>query len=119
MDFQQAIHVHVSWKSKLAAYIAKPDHSLNPATVSQETNCELGKWLKGEGAKFAKSAEFATLVSDHARFHKAAGEIIRKADAGQKVSEEVCLGSKSEYATASNTVVGSLMKMAKLTKAAA
>jgi hypothetical protein len=111
MNFNQAIEAHVNWKSKLAKYIAKPNHTLNAATVSQEANCDLGKWLKGEGARFATTPEFTALIQDHARFHKAAGEIIQRADAGQCVSEEIALGARSEYASASNAVVGSLMRM--------
>jgi hypothetical protein len=111
MDFQNAIQAHVGWKAKLASYIAKPDHSLNPATVSQDSNCELGKWLKGEGQVYARNPEFAKLVADHAHFHAAAGEVIRKADSGQCVSELVCLGAKSDYSAASNAVVTALMKL--------
>ena len=111
MDFQQAIQAHVDWKIKLASYLARPDHSLNAATVSQESGCELGRWLKGEGRKYAASPEFVKLVADHARFHMAASEVIRKADSGQRVAEEVALGARSEYASASNAVVAALMKM--------
>jgi len=111
MNFQQAIEAHVSWKMKLSSYIAKPDHSLNAALVSQDSNCELGRWLNGEGRKFAAIPEFAKLVTDHARFHAAAGEIVRKADSGQSVVDEVALGGRSEYAAVSNAVVSSLMKL--------
>lgn len=111
MDFQQAIKAHVDSKMKLSSYIAKPDKSLNAGAVSGDGNCDLGKWLKGDGAKYAKDPEFAKLIVDHAHFHKAAGEIIRKADSGARVSEEVALGSKSEYASASSAVVNALMKL--------
>jgi hypothetical protein len=79
--------------------------------VSQDSNCELGKWLKGEGQVYARNPEFAKLVADHAHFHAAAGEVIRKADSGQCVSELVCLGAKSDYSAASNAVVTALMKL--------
>jgi Chemoreceptor zinc-binding domain len=111
MNFDQAVSAHVQWKSKLATYIAKPDHSLNADTVAKDNECDLGKWLHGEGRKYAKLSEFQKLVTDHARFHVAAADVVRKANAGQKASEEVALGSKSEYAAASNAVVTSLMHM--------
>jgi len=69
--------------------------------------CELGKWLRGEGQKYTKSPEFAKLFADHTHFHKAAGEVARKADSGQQVT----LGSHSEFATASAALVKSLMAM--------
>jgi Chemoreceptor zinc-binding domain len=111
MDFDHAIMCHTQWKSKLAAYIAKPDKSLDPATVAHDDRCDLGKWIHGEGRKFANSPEFAKLIADHKRFHLAASEVIRKADSGLSVKEELVLGAKSEYAIASNAVVTSLMKM--------
>lgn len=111
MNFDQAIECHVKWKAELVAYIAKPDHSLNPAATAQDGKCDLGKWIHGEGQRYATTAEFAKLVADHGRFHAAAAEVIRKADAGQRVTEEVALGARSEYAAASNAVVTSLMKM--------
>ncbi len=111
MNFQNAIECQVGWKMKLSSYIAKPDHSLNAATVSQDSNCELGRWLNGEGRKYSANPEFAKLVADHARFHAAAGEIVRKADSGQRVTDELALGAQSEYAAASNAVVGALMRL--------
>ena len=110
MDFQKAIEAHVGWKMKLSSYIAKPDHSLNAASVSLELNCDLGRWLASESQKHAANPEFTKLAADHARFHAAAGNIIRKADSGQRVTDEVALGSKSEYAAASDAVVRTLMK---------
>jgi hypothetical protein len=113
MNFDQAISSHVAWKSKLTAYINHPDHSLNAAEIAKDDHCELGKWLSGEGQKFANSPEFKKLVTDHAQFHKAAADIVKKADSGLKVGEEVALGAKSEYSSASNAVVSSLMRMKK------
>lgn len=111
MDVDQAIHAHVGWKGKLAAYIAKPDHSLSPDSFSRDSECELGKWLHGEGRKQSGWPGFAQLVSDHAKFHKAAAEIVKQADSGRQMKESVSLGSKSEYSVASNAVVGALMKL--------
>lgn len=113
MNFDQAISAHVQWKSKLSTYINHPDHSLDAAEIAKDDGCELGKWLRGEGQKFANSQEFKKLVADHARFHKAAADIVKKADSGMKVSEEVALGGKSEYSSASGAVVSSLMQMKK------
>jgi hypothetical protein len=111
MNFDQAISAHVQWKSKLAAYLNHPDHSLNAADIAKDDRCDLGKWLRGEGQKYASSPEFKKLVADHTHFHSAAAAIVKKADAGLRVSEEVALGATSEYASASNAVVTSLMHM--------
>jgi hypothetical protein len=111
MNFEDAIGVHVQWKSKLSAFIAKPDQSLNAEAVASDTQCELGKWLHGEGRTHSRVPEFVKAESDHARFHNAAGDIVRKAQTGHSMTDEIALGSGSEYAAASNAVVGSLMKL--------
>ncbi len=113
MNFDQAISCHVQWKSKLAAYVAKPDHSLNASEIEHEDRCDLGKWIRGEGQKYARLPEFTKLAADHTHFHAAAADVVRKADAGQHASEEIALGAKSDYAAASNAVVTSLMRMKK------
>jgi len=116
MDFDQAISAHVQWKSKLAAYIAKPDKSLDAIKVSSDRNCDLGKWLHGDGMKHSSLPGFAALVEDHARFHRAAGEVIKKADSGKDESEEIALGGNSEFSKASSAVVTKLMQMKRQAK---
>jgi hypothetical protein len=99
--------------------LLKPDGSLKANEVSQDNQCVLGKWIYGEGGKYAQLAEFKTLKAEHTRFHKAAGEVIKKADSGKDVSEEVALGGKSEFAQASTAVVSAIMAMKLKSKAAA
>lgn len=111
MDFDNAIGAHVQWKAKLSSYIAHPDHTLNANMAAGDQNCELGKWLHGEGKRYANIPEYVALVKDHAQFHRAAGEVIRKADSGQKVLDEVALGANSDFANASTAVVADLMKI--------
>jgi methyl-accepting chemotaxis protein len=79
--------------------------------VSSDRNCELGKWIYLLGAQYSQMPEYATLKKEHARFHSAAGDIVRKADQGQHMSDEIALGAHSEYALASGAVVRALMAM--------
>jgi len=111
MNFDSAIDVHVGWKMKLSAYLAKPDNSLDPTKVSADNLCDLGKWIYSEGKAHAHMPEFSRLTADHAQFHKAAAEVVRKANTGIKVTDEVALGSKSDFAQASTAVVVDLMNL--------
>jgi hypothetical protein len=47
-------------------------------------------------------------VSDHARFHKAAADVIERADRGESVKEDVVLGTASPFGAASAAVSKSL-----------
>jgi methyl-accepting chemotaxis protein len=111
MDFDEAIKAHSAWKQKLAAYLKKPDASLNPAEVQADERCKLGKWIYGDGAAHSGAAEFAKVKSDHMAFHRAAAAVVRKADSGQSVSEDTALGGTSDFAAASSAVVFGLMQL--------
>ena len=111
MNFDEAINAHAGWKQKLSTYIAKPDGSLKSSEVSSDRNCALGKWIYLSETQHSAMPEFSTLKREHARFHTAAGNVIRKADLGERVADEIALGANSEYAVASGAVVSALMAM--------
>jgi hypothetical protein len=111
MDFDQAVAAHSAWKGKLRDYLSKHDGSLKAAEVSADNKCPLGQWIYGEGTQHSKMSEYTTLKTEHARFHKAAAEVVRKADSGQSVGEEVALGARSEFATASSATVMAIIAM--------
>ena len=113
MNMDDAVKAHVGWKSKLKTYLSAPNKSLNPADVEKDNNCDLGKWLHGEGVKHSGKKVYKDLVAEHAKFHKAAAGIVRRADSGQKVLEETALGAKSEFSALSGKVVELIMACAK------
>jgi hypothetical protein len=113
MNIDEAVKAHVAWKSKLKTYLNAPNKSLDPTTIEKDNNCDLGKWLHGEGAKHSSKKAYKDLVAEHAKFHKAAASIVPRADSGQKVLEETVLGSKSEFSTVSGKVVELIMACAK------
>jgi hypothetical protein len=109
MDFETAVKAHFDWKRKLRAYLAKPDQSLRPAEVSAPDHCELGRWMVGEGQqKFGALPDFATLTHEHAQFHVIAGELVRKADRGDRVDSEVALCATSEFSKSTARVIAAI-----------
>ena len=111
MNFDQAIAVHADWKRELSKYLQKPDGSLKSADIAPDNKCDLGKWIASEGVKFSTVKEFGLLKAEHSRFHKAAAEIVARADKGEKVTEETGLCSNSEFGNASSAVVQAIMHM--------
>jgi hypothetical protein len=111
MNFDEAIKAHSAWKMKLSDYLKKPDKSLKASEVCLDNKCALGQWIYGDGKKWSTLAEYETLKKEHARFHKAAAEVVTKADSGKDTSEETALGSKSEFAMASTAVVTAIMSI--------
>lgn len=86
MNFDDAITAHTQWKMKLSSYLSHPDDSLDVASVSADNKCLLGQWIGGEGAKYSSLPEFAKLRTEHTHFHKAVGDVVRKAAMGQNVT---------------------------------
>lgn len=111
MNFADAMKAHSDWKMKLSVYLAKPDGSIKAADVAVDNKCALGQWIHGEGKKHAALPEFALLKKEHARFHVAAADVVRKADSGQDTSQEIALGGNSAFAAASSAVVGAILTM--------
>jgi hypothetical protein len=111
MNFDEAVSAHSAWKMKLAMYLRKPDGSIKATDVAADNKCVLGQWIYGDGKKFAALPEFAALKSAHTKFHTCAADVVRKADSGQNVSEEIALGGASEFSRNSSDVVKAIIGM--------
>lgn len=111
MNFDEAIQVHAAWKIKLSTYLRKKDGSLKAAEARVDNRCELGRWLYGEGKKYSSTAEYQMLIGEHARFHRAAGEVIDRANSGQELNADRILHYDSEYGIASRNVVKAIMDL--------
>lgn len=118
MNFDDAIKAHSAWKFKLQSYIQKPDGSLKPDSIALDNQCDLGKWIYGDGKSFSNLPDYEALRSEHAKFHKCASGIVRRADSGENVGDEIALGANSEFAKISGKVVSLIMEMKIKTKKA-
>jgi len=119
MDIRKTIDAHVEWRNRLASYLAHPDQTLDADAIAIDDQCLLGRWLRGEGAAESGWAGYAQLVRDHARFHQEAAKLVRRANAGERITVEVALGSKSEYNKSSNAVTTALLLIKSRQKQAA
>jgi hypothetical protein len=111
MDFDAAVAAHSQWKTKLRGYLTKPNKSLNPADVEADNRCVLGQWIHGEGKHHAADPDFLELRKEHANFHRAAADLVRRADQGENVGEETVLGAKSPFSQLSQRLVHLIMMM--------
>jgi len=111
MNFDDAISAHAAWKQKLAAYLRRPDGSIDLAALGADNKCPLGQWIHSQSGGITSDAKFAELKREHANFHRMAADVARRANASENVSEEVCLGANSPYAKCSGHVVQLFMDM--------
>jgi len=118
MNFDEAIQVHAAWKVVLSTYLRSIDGTLKAAEARADNRCALGRWLYGEGKKYSSTAEYQILIAEHARFHRAAGEVVERANSGQDVNANHVLHSESEYGIASLNIVKAIMDLKRQVTAA-
>jgi hypothetical protein len=112
VNFDDAIQAHAAWKVRLAAYIKNPDGKIQAIDIGSDHRCPLGQWLDGEAKqKFSSLPEYQTLISEHARFHRAAGKIVDQANSGKALDAVAVLGGTSEYGTASLNIVKAIRNL--------
>lgn len=111
MNFSQAIQVHTEWKSRLQALSrGRSSEKIDAATVMQDRSCELGRWLYGEGQKYAADPKLRELMELHVSFHQCAGAIAEMVERGQAAEAAALLSTPdSEFNRLSLRVIAILM----------
>jgi len=109
MDFDEAAISHLEWKDRLIEYLAKRDGSLNPFEVALDDRCPLGQWIHGEGSQYSSYPEYAALKRQHARFHKAVGDVVGGTRLGLTIKTGAVLSTESEFGEASAAVITAIM----------
>lgn len=111
MNFEEAVQAHVEWKTKLRAYLTKHDGSLKPAQIALDNQCALGKWIYGEAQKYKHIPEFATLKSEHAKFHQYTAQIVELVNTGEVKEAEAMLQAGSDYMKLSGSCVSLILQI--------
>ncbi len=111
MDLDSAFKLHGGWIEEFCAAIINRD-TLDIAVYEKDNQCELGKWLYGEGkSKYGRLDSYSMLISSHAEFHKVAGKVAQAINGKDfKLAEEL-LGEDSEFAATSHKVHYAIQKL--------
>ena len=112
LDFFQAIEMQRRWKLRLAAY-ARGEARQTKAwrDISRDDQCDLGRWLRQAARQQPDHAEvLARLLKQHAALHRAAAEVVRLADGGQRDAALQAL-RQGAFAHASHATVAGLSEL--------
>lgn len=112
MDFSKAVDAHVAWKLKLQTAIRNGE-TLDSATIYKDNQCDLGKWIYGEGLVHKDSEIYELLRSQHAQFHTCAGDVVSKINEGDNESALHMLDAGSAFTNTSTDTVSAIIKMRK------
>ena len=103
------ILAHSRWKTRFQRLIASPDEQLDLKAIAKDDQCELGKWIWGEGAAHAGLGEYDHLKACHARFHQAAAAVARQIYAGSPAEAQEMLDPlKGSFGRASSECVSAI-----------
>lgn len=110
MNFEDAISAHIKWKVRLSRFIDGTGmETLDSTAVGRDDLCDLGKWIYGEGAKYATLRHYRNLVEEHAKFHRCAGDVVRKVECGDVAGARTALGGA--FVAASKDTVAAIMEL--------
>ena len=100
MNFDDAIKAHTFWKVSLRWMInnGKP---LDDKHIGSPHECELGRWILGNGACHHALPAFQALIAQHDEFHHIAGEVAKCIESGQRDTAQTMLAPDGSFSMAS------------------
>lgn len=111
IDIEEGIEHHQTWRARLLHYIANPDGSLSAEFARNETNCELGKWLRNDGMRFSTLHSYEGLQLEHARFHRIAAQLVELAERGESASAAPVVEALARLNSASDSIIKALASL--------
>ena len=105
----KAITAHSAWKGRLRKAIDGGEIP-DAATVRADNQCDLGKWIEGDGKSHQNLPEFQELKSQHTQFHKAAADVVELIKTGDKAKAQADLDTGA-FAGISTKVVNAITNL--------
>jgi hypothetical protein len=100
-----AIIAHDQWKARLLAAIEAGSSEFQPDQVRADELCAFGRWLYQAEPDLKGSLHYERVRDLHARFHRAAADVLTLALSGRGPRALTSLEFGSEYASASVLLV--------------
>ncbi len=108
--FDEAIAAHVKWKLRLGKYIdGTSEEKLESSAICQDNACTLGQWIYGDGTRHGELPQYRSLVEKHAKFHRCAGEVVRRVEAGDRSGARSLLNG--EFSESAKDTVTAIMDL--------
>ena len=119
IDFHEAIREHTEWRRKFCCAIST-HQSLEVASISQDSACALGKWLRDDAWQAYRGLDgYLPCLDAHSAFHLEAAKVARAIDDKSFYEARLMLASGSDYSKAAialGIAITLLMKAANLSK---
>ena len=110
MDFNEAVKVHTFWKVTLR-WMINGQRSVDGEKLGCDNECELGRWIHGDGAVYKRFSSYQVLVAEHAGFHAIAGEVARRIGAGESELAMQMMTDGGEFSLASARTIEAIRRL--------
>ena len=117
MNFEDAIKAHTFWKVTLR-WMINGQRPIDPQTIAVDQACELGRWIHGEGQKYRHLPLFATLLGEHAEFHRVAAEVVEMIQSGNILGAEAMLEPEGRFTAASQHTIDAIRALQRAVESA-
>jgi hypothetical protein len=112
MNPYDALRLHWEWRIQLRLFVSGHGGPFDTSTVGRDDACDLGIWIRGEGARHAAMPSLAHLESAHAAFHEAAAEIVKRVNDGDRDGARALIEPGTRFDHASNATVLAILRLA-------
>ncbi len=109
-DLDNMLLAHSRWKMKLRAAI-QGHEQIDAQTAGRDDQCELGKWLYGEGKEYARLDEYNDLRTKHARFHASIPQLIEQARSASPEKALELMDPISDFGHASSECISAIASL--------
>jgi len=109
-DWLKIITAHVAWKQRLEHFLqGTSSENLDPAVISVDNRCDLGKWIYGPGKAFHSADEYLIVKDMHTNFHTIAAKVVNYHLLGETHKAQTLLDG--EYSRISNSLKRQILKL--------
>ena len=105
----KGIGAHGMWKQRILSAIKTGQSDWTPGVVSQDNQCEFGKWLYSCSSQEKASPHYNIIKESHANFHKIAAGVLALALSGKTSEAEKAIARDSEYIKISASLTKEMM----------
>lgn len=110
MDFDEAIKAHTYWKVTLR-WMINGQRPLDAEKLGCDHDCELGRWIHGDGREYCQFSAYQTLVREHSRFHAIAAEVAGCIATGDSALAMQMLGDSGAFSVASAQTIAAIRQL--------
>ncbi len=112
MRYWSPLASHAAWMTRLREYIYGSGQ-MDGEAVADDHDCEIGRWLYGEGSKHRELLEYQHARYLHAAVHRRAAKVVNLVERGRRLEAAADLASGGELRALSGALAQAFNRLNK------